>query len=157
MLLGKDAFDRLCRSGDLLGGEPALSIRELAREAGMSPFHFIRQFEALFGQTPHQFRIQMRLDLAKQLLSKGNHSVTEVCMEVGMSSLGSFSDLFLRRVGETPSGYQRRARSLVQVPYAFPLELFPGCLSLMASLPPNAFRNFREAHAVLRAVGSGPR
>ena len=117
----------------------------------MSPFHFIRRFEALFGVTPHQFRIQSRLDEAKLLLAKGQHSVTEVCMEVGFSSLGSFSDLFTRRTGTAPSVYQRRARVVVQVPGILPAELFPGCLSLMARLPASAFRNFGEASApVLR-------
>ena len=122
-----------------------LSIEHIAREVRISPFHFIRQFEAVFGLTPHQFRIQSRLERAKLLLAMGQHSVTEVCMEVGFSSLGSFSDLFRRRVGTTPSAYQRQARVLVQVPATFPPDLFPGCLSLMGCLPPTAFRNFREA------------
>ncbi len=79
----------------------------------MSPFHFIRQFEALFGVTPHQFRIRSRLDHARRLLAADRHSVAEVCMEVGMSSLGSFSDQFTRRVGETPSEYRERARAVI--------------------------------------------
>src|SRR5689334_9732773 len=147
MLLAYDAFDRLCRARELLSEvrDERLSIRGVALGARMSPFHFIRQFEALFGLTPHQFRIQSRLDRAKLLLAKAQHSVTEVCMEVGFSSLGSFSSLFARRVGTTPSAYQRRARVMVQVPGAFPQGLFPGCLSLMACLPASAFRNFREA------------
>jgi AraC-like DNA-binding protein len=128
--------------------EQPLSIKDIAREIRMSPFHFIRQFEALFGVTPHQFRIQSRLDQAKYLLAIRRHSVTEVCMEVGMSSLGSFSDLFARRVGATPSAYQHSSRAMVQVPGAFPRHLFPGCLSLMGCLPPSAFRNFREARSV---------
>jgi AraC-like DNA-binding protein len=118
-----------------------LSIRDIAREAEISPFHFIRQFEALFGATPHQYRIQSRLDRAKVLLAKGQYSVTEVCMEVGFSSLGSFSGLFTHRVGTAPSLYQRRARIIVPVA-EFPHEFFPGCLSLMTRLP---IRNFREA------------
>jgi AraC-like DNA-binding protein len=89
--------------------EPPLSIKDIAREIGMSPFHFIRQFEAVFGLTPHQFRIQSRLNQAKLLLAMGHHSGTEVCMEVGMSSLGSFSSLFAGRVGATPSSYQEHA------------------------------------------------
>ena len=147
MHLNHDAFGRLCHARELLGEvrEQQLSIRDVAREARMSPFHFIRQFDALFGLTPHQFRIQSRLDQAKLLLASGQLSVTDVCMEVGFSSLGSFSYLFARRVGTTPSAYQRRARVMVQVPYAFPQELFPGCLSLMGRLPASAFRNFREA------------
>ena len=127
--------------------EESLSIRDVAREAHISHFHFIRQFEALFGVTPHQFRIRSRIERAKQLLARGHHSVTDVCMEVGMSSLGSFSYLFARRVGETPSEFQRRARVMVQMPGGFPRELFPGCINLMSRLPATAFRNFREAKA----------
>ena len=122
-----------------------LSIREIARDAHISHFHFIRQFEALFGATPHQFRIGSRLDRAKVLLARGELSVTDICMEVGFASLGSFSDLFTRRVGASPSAYQRRARIIVPVAGPFPQELFPGCLNLMGRLPAAAFRNFREA------------
>ena len=122
MLLRHDAFRRLCRARDLLVEvpEPPVSIEDVAREVGISPFHFIRQFEAVFGLTPHQFRIQSRLDRAKRLLAMGQHSVTDVCMEVGFSSLGSFSDLFTRRVGATPSAYRRRVRAMVQVPGTLP-------------------------------------
>jgi AraC-like DNA-binding protein len=151
MLLKHEGFRRLCRARDLLRElrEPSPSIAQLARELQISPFHFIRQFEAVFGVTPHQFRIQSRLDDAKHLLAMGHHSVTEVCLEVGFSSLGSFSALFTRRVGETPSAYRRRVRAMVQVPDIVPVELTPGCLSLMGRLPPSAFaspvRSFREA------------
>jgi AraC-like DNA-binding protein len=147
VLLKPDVFRGLCRARDLLHEVPErpLSVEEVAREAGISPYHFIRQFETVFGSTPHQFRIQSRLDLARRLLAAGGHSVTEVCVEVGFSSLGSFSDLFTRRVGETPSGYRRRARAMITVPGKLPRALFPGCLSLMGSLPPSAFRSFREA------------
>ncbi len=124
-------------------------MKNIAREVAISPYHFIRQFEAVFGTTPHQFRIQSRLDQAKLLLALGEHSVTEVCMEVGFSSLGSFSELFTRRFGSSPSVYKRRARVMVQVPGNFPQELFPGCLSLMGSLPACAFRNFQEARPSL--------
>jgi AraC-like DNA-binding protein len=149
VLLDRYTFGRLCRARDVLAAcdsEP-LRIKLIASEIEMSPFHFIRQFKALFGQTPHQFRIQSRLDRAKILLAHG-HSVTDVCMEVGFSSLGTFSHLFARRFHMPPSLYQRRARVFVRPPgpafKAFP-DLFPGCLSLMALLPPNAFSNFQEA------------
>ena len=99
----------------------------------MSPFHFIRQFESLFGETPHQFRIQARLERAKSLLALSDYSVTDVCMEVGFSSLGSFSSLFVRRFGVPPSLYRRSVRSLVAVPGQWPRELAPGCLCLMAA------------------------
>jgi AraC-like DNA-binding protein len=76
MLLRHDGFRRLCRARDLLSEVPEhpLSIEDVAREAQISPFHFIRQFEAVFGATPHQYRMQFRLDMAKRLLAKG-HSV----------------------------------------------------------------------------------
>jgi AraC-like DNA-binding protein len=151
MLLRHEGFRRLCRARDLLAelNEPAPTIAEVARTVQISPFHFIRQFEAVFGTTPHQFRIERRVDLAKQLLAAGRHSVTDVCMEVGFSSLGSFSALFMRRVGEAPSAYRRRVRAMVLVPGLIPRNLTPGCLSLMGCLPASAFaqpfRNSREA------------
>jgi len=110
-----------------------LSIAEVAREAAMSPFHFLRRFESVFGTTPHQFRIQSRLDRARHLLALSDYSVTDVCMEVGFSSLGSFSALFARRFGTPPSAYRRQVRSLIAVPGELPRELAPGCLSLMAA------------------------
>jgi AraC-like DNA-binding protein len=151
MLLRHEGFRRLCQARELLRElrEPSPSIADLAREVQISPFHFIRQFEAVFGVTPHQFRIQTRLDAAKRLLAMGHHSVTDVCMEVGFSSLGSFSALFTRRVGEAPSAYRRRVRAMVQVPGIVPADLTPGCLSLMGRLSPsaltNSVRSFREA------------
>jgi AraC-like DNA-binding protein len=147
MLLKQDAFRRLCRARDMLREvhERPISIEEVARDAAISPFHFIRQFEAVFGLTPHQFRIQSRLDRARCLLALGQHSVTEVCMEVGFSSLGTFSDLFKRRVGAPPSAYQRRQRSLVSVPGTLPRDMIPGCLSLMTRLPLSAFSQFSRS------------
>ena len=154
MLLRHEGFRRLCRARDLLreSREPSPTIEQLAREVRISPFHFIRQFEAVFGVTPHQFRIASRIELAKTLLAGGEYSVTDACMEVGFSSLGSFSTLFAQRVGETPSAYRRRVRTLVSVPGRVS-HLTPGCLSLMAALPavvrlkPDTTprRNFREA------------
>lgn len=146
-MLKDDTRIRLCRARDMLASmdDDALRLDAVAREVQMSPFHLIRQFQSVFGITPHQFRIARRLDQARFLLAKGDHSVTEVCMEIGFSSLGSFSALFARRVGESPSAYQRRMRMLVPVPASLPAVLFPGCLSLMAHLPPGAFSSFREA------------
>jgi len=147
MMLGEDAFRRLCRARELLAEMPEerLSIKEVAREARISPFHFIRQFEALFGLTPHQFRIQSRLDRAKLLLAMDQCSVTDVCMEVGFSSLGSFSELFTRRVGTAPSAYRRNARVMVRVAGGLPQELFPGCLSLMSYLSADCFPQFSRS------------
>jgi AraC-like DNA-binding protein len=148
-----DAFARLCRARDALREvpDPPLSIRAVAREAGMSPFHFIRRFQAMFGETPHQVRIRSRLDRAKQLLALSDCSVTDVCLDVGFTSLGSFSDLFARRVGLPPSAYRRQVRSMMQAPGTLPDELIPGCLTLMGA----AFATFEKPRdAVVRDAGA---
>lgn len=152
-MLTNDAFLRLCRARDLLRDvhDRPLTIDEAAREARMSRFHFIRQFSALFGETPHQYRIQAQLDRARHLLALSDHSVTDVCMEIGFSSLGSFSDLFARRVGTPPSAYRRRIRSIMTVPRTLPKELVPGCLTLMGA----AFATL-EKHSAGASVRLGP-
>lgn len=134
-MLARSALRRLCRARDMLREvhNRPLSIREVASEARMSPFHFIRQFQAVFGQTPHQFRIQARLERAKSLLALSDYSVTDVCMEVGFASLGSFSDLFARRVGTSPSAYRRQVRAIMPCSRVLPAELAPGCLTLMGA------------------------
>jgi AraC-like DNA-binding protein len=148
-MLTTSTFTRLCRAKEMLRDthDRPLSIADVAREAAISPFHFIRQFQALFGQTPHQFRIQARIDRAKQLLAIGDYSVTDVCMEVGFSSLGSFSDLFARRVGAAPSVYRKQIRSVMTVPGVVPIALIPGCLTLMAA----AFATFEKQPRVVLA------
>jgi transcriptional regulator GlxA family with amidase domain len=130
MRIDRDALRRLAHARDLLVHDDA-PVSQVARSAGISPFHFIRQFDALFGETPHQFRTRARLDRAKQLLRTGA-SVTETCMELGFSSVGSFSGLFARRVGVTPSAFRR----FVQVQTSF---AYRGCFSLMFALPREAF------------------
>jgi AraC-like DNA-binding protein len=134
-MLAGSSFTHLCRARDLLREvhvQP-VSIQCVAREAAMSPFHFIRQFAAIFGETPHQFRIRARLERAKHLLTLSDYSVTDVCMEVGFSSLGSFSTLFAHRFGSAPSEYRRQLRSIMTLPGILPAVLEPGCLSLMAT------------------------
>lgn len=111
------AFLQLCRARDLLADVRSsnISITEAAREASLSSFHFIRRFEAVFGETPHQFRTRERLTAAQRLLALG-HSVTDVCLDVGFNSLGSFSALFARKIGISPTGYQRSLRRSVYIP-----------------------------------------
>jgi AraC-like DNA-binding protein len=138
MQLSRATLRALTRARDLVETADELSMKDIAEQVGISPFHFIRRFESVFGVTPHQLRIRSRLDRAKQLLAL-DRAVTDVCMAVGFSSLGSFSTTFARRVGVSPSAYQRRARSFVQVPGTLPVEVFPGCLSLMSRLPASAF------------------
>lgn len=156
MRLDAETRRRLSRARDrleLLDTSPALA--EIAREAGISRFHFIRLFEATFGVTPHQFRVAVRIAEARRLLASGQ-PVTDVCMAVGFSSLGSFSSSFARREGQSPSVYQRRVRTLVQVPADLDRVYSPGCFTLLGRLPPDAFRNFGEARFKSVVEGSKP-
>jgi len=131
MLIDPSTFRRVVAvRGRLLANDEA-SVAELARDARISPSRLIRTFAALFGTTPHQLRTRVRLDRARELLA-GGAPVTRVCMEVGFSSLGSFSALFTRWTGTAPSRYRAPAPAA---------PLVPGCLGMLASEP----RNFREA------------
>ena len=93
----------------------------LAAAAGFSKFHFAREFKEVFGETPGAYLSRRRVERAKDLLRSANLNVTEVCMLVGFSSLGSFSSRFSELVGQSPSAYQRQ-----QVARGGPLPI-PGC------------------------------
>lgn len=108
-LVPDDVFRRLCRARDYLHERHSetVSLDDLARQAGVSRFHFLRLFRDTFGATPHQYLTRVRLERAKSLLAGDSHSVTDVCMDVGFSSLGSFSTLFAERFGCPPSAWRR--------------------------------------------------
>jgi AraC-like DNA-binding protein len=113
------------------GTSPPLT--EIARAANVSTSHLIRRFTAVFGETPHQFRTRMRLEHARRLLILEQASVTEVCLALGFSSLGSFSSLFHRHYGEPPSSCRRRLHPSLEVPGFTRSLLSPDCLSLMTA------------------------
>jgi AraC-like DNA-binding protein len=139
-MISPSLIARLSRARDLLQESYThVRVEQAAREAALSPYHFIRLFKATFGCTPHQALVEARLDRAKQLLLAADLSVTQICMEVGFASLGSFSSLFARRVGVPPVLYRRRFQPLVAVPAAQPLSLIPGCYSLMWGWPTQQF------------------
>ena len=100
----------LRRARDLMDREYArpLDVPAMARAALMSPAHFSRQFRAAYGETPYGYLMTRRIERAKALLRRGDRSVTEVCLEVGCTSLGSFSARFTEIVGESPSAYGAR-------------------------------------------------
>ena len=85
-----------------------LDLDVLAAVAGVSKYHFVRCFEATYGETPIRYLTRRRIERAQDLLRAANLTVTEVCMLVGFSSLGSFSSRFTRMVGESPTAYRDR-------------------------------------------------
>jgi AraC-like DNA-binding protein len=100
----------LLRVRDLIDrayAEP-LDISALARSASVSTAYFSRSFKAAFGETPHQYLMSRRMERAKALLRSGDVAVTDVCLAVGFTSLGSFSTQFRRFVGDSPSAYRKR-------------------------------------------------
>ena len=120
---------RLRRARDRMDRDYALplDIPALARGAYMSPGHFQRSFRAAYGETPYSYLMTRRIERAKALLRRGDLSVTEVCFEVGCTSLGSFSSRFTELVGETPSAYRARSHE--------DYVAVPGCVAMVRSRP----------------------
>src|ERR1700722_17644704 len=104
----------LRRARDLMDREYArpLDVPTMAQHAFMSPAHFSRQFRAAYGETPYSYLMTRRIERAMALL-RGGMSVTDACMTVGCTSLGSFSSRFTELVGITPSAYRAREHRAV--------------------------------------------
>jgi AraC-like DNA-binding protein len=130
----------LRRARDLIDREYArpLDVPTMAQRALMSPAHFSRQFRAAYGETPYSYLMTRRIERAMSLL-RGGVSVTDACMTVGCTSLGSFSSRFTEMVGETPSAYRSRDHE--------ELEVVPACIAMVMTRPS---RN-REASVVVPA------
>jgi transcriptional regulator GlxA family with amidase domain len=128
MLRVRDAMDRTY-------AQP-LDIAALARVACLSPAHLIRTFRATFGETPHRYLQRRRVERAMYLLRATDRSVTDICLDVGFTSLGTFSRTFARIVGEPPSSYRRRG----------PQPDVPTCFTMRWTRPSEAVeRSFGEA------------
>jgi AraC-like DNA-binding protein len=103
-----------------------LDVPAMASTALMSPAHFSRKFRATYGESPYAYLMTRRIERAKALLRQGM-SVTDTCVTVGCTSLGSFSSRFTEIVGETPSQYRARDHS--------DLEVVPSCVVMVATRP----------------------
>ena len=112
----------------IAGPTPALSldVPTLAAGAFMSPSHFSRRFRAAYGETPYSYLMTRRIERAMALLREGM-SVTDACMAVGCTSLGSFSSKFAEVVGESPTSYRAREHAAV--------EAMPNCIAKQRTRP----------------------
>ncbi|MEU5579434.1 MULTISPECIES: helix-turn-helix transcriptional regulator [Streptomyces] len=104
-----------------------LDVPALARDAHMSAGHFSRSFRAAFGESPYSYLMTRRVERAMALLRRGDLSVTDVCMAVGCTSLGSFSSRFTELVGESPSAYRARDHG--------PGAAVPACIAKIHTRP----------------------
>ncbi|GAA3770280.1 helix-turn-helix domain-containing protein [Micromonospora maritima] len=111
MLRARDAMDRAY-------AQP-LDIPALARIAHVSESHFIRTFRATFGETPHRYLQRRRVERAMSLLRETDRDVTDICLAVGFTSLGTFSRTFRDVVGESPREFRRRRSAAANVPSCF--------------------------------------
>jgi AraC-like DNA-binding protein len=84
----------------------ALTVADLARAAGLSRAHFSRQFRRAFGESPHGYLLTRRLERAAAMLRTTDHSVADICMSVGLQSVGSFTSSFTRAFGRSPTAYR---------------------------------------------------
>jgi len=98
-------------------------VKQLAAVSFLSPFHFLRRFKKELGETPHHFVTRIRIERAKELLADQKSSVTEICFLVGFESMSSFSLLFHKAVGWSPSAYRSRVWAL----RAQPAKFIPDC------------------------------
>ncbi|WP_374196982.1 helix-turn-helix transcriptional regulator [Streptomyces sp. ISL-100] len=130
--LAKDAMDRDW-------AEP-LDLDAVSAHAGYSRYHFIRAFKAVYGETPGQYLSRRRIERAEEMLRSANLSVTEICVLVGFTSLGTFSARFKKQTGLSPRDYRtqhvRRGAALI-----------PGCYAMLwaGAFPEMNDRNSEEA------------
>ena len=113
MLRARDAIDRAY-------AEP-LDIARLAQVASVSDAHFIRTFRATFGETPHRYLQRRRVERAMFMLRETARNITDICLDVGFNSLGTFSRTFTEVVGMTPTDYRARG-SVINAPTCFTMS-----------------------------------
>jgi AraC-like DNA-binding protein len=128
----------LLRAKDLADARYAepLGVADMARAAGLSPAHFSREFRRTFGESPHAYLLTRRLERAAALLRNTDTSVADICMAVGLSSVGSFTTSFTRLFGKPPTAYR------AAFPAAATWARVPACVMRAYSRPQN--RTFRE-------------
>ena len=138
LLRARDAMDRAY-------AEP-LDVGTVAAVAYLSEAHFSRSFRAVFGETPHRYLQRRRVERSMFLLRETDRSVTDICFDVGFTSLGTFSRTFREIVGETPSGY-RATHPPIEAPHCFQMAM------TRPRLPAGAAR--RPASVARRSSSSG--
>ena len=118
-----------------------IPLTKTADEALFSKFHFIRLFKSIYGKTPHQYLIHVRIENAKLLL-QSRMSISDVCYAVGFTSISSFTGLFRKIVGQTPSSFQVQQHKWLAEIAEMPLKFIPNCFAEKKGWSKNS--NFQE-------------
>jgi AraC-like DNA-binding protein len=128
----------LLRAKDLADARYAepIGVDEMARAAGLSRWHFSREFLRAFGESPRAYLLTRRLERAARLLRTTDRSVAEICFDVGLQSVGSFTTSFTRTFGVSPTAYR------AQFPPARAHAMLPACVVRFYGRPQK--RTFRE-------------
>jgi AraC-like DNA-binding protein len=113
-----------------------IGVDDMAAAAGLSRAHFSREFRRAFGESPHSYLLTRRLERAAALLRNTDRSVAEICLDVGLTSVGSFTTSFKRNFGKTPTAYR------ASFPPAASRARVPGCIVCAYARPQK--RTFRE-------------
>ncbi|HVI46099.1 MAG TPA: AraC family transcriptional regulator [Chitinophaga sp.] len=120
-----------------------IDLDNISDEAYFSKFHFIRLFKSIYGKTPHQYLISVRVEKAQQLL-RNDKTVSEACFLVGFKSITTFSGLFKKVAGESPSSYAARHKEAKEQARKAPLTFVPGCYAYQHGWLENS--NFEEGN-----------
>ena len=129
LLRARDAMDRAY-------AEP-LDVASMAAVAHVSEAHFIRSFRMVFGETPHRYLQRRRVERSMFLLRETDRSITDICLDVGFNSLGTFSRTFREIVGESPSDYRVGNGPLAA----------PNCFQMSGTRPSSSFGDTRRTAA----------
>jgi AraC-like DNA-binding protein len=130
----------LLRAKDLIDSRyrDPLDVPTLAAAAHLSPAHFTREFRRVFGETPHQYLLTRRLERAAAMLRNTDHSVADICFDVGLASVGSFTTSFRRVYGVTPTEYRAAHPPIARA-------RIPTCVLQAYARPQSSFREDRRA------------
>ncbi|MBA0048493.1 helix-turn-helix transcriptional regulator [Mycobacterium sp. NPDC050853] len=136
----------LLRAKDLVDSRYAddITVTDLATAAGLSRAHFSRMFSRTFGESPHAYLQSRRLERAAALLRYTDHSVADICVEVGLRSVGSFTSTFTRTFGVSPTVYR------ASMPPASTYARVPGCILRMRTRPDMKTAHMEKTDALVR-------
>ena len=122
-------YKKVCLGRDYLTKNYAgcFDLSEVANYSCMSKYHFCRIFSEVFGESPYQYISKIRVDHAKRLLITSKLSINDICESVGYTSVGSFSLLFRKKTGMSPTQYRSKLWSLSKDPLSYPVHAIPSC------------------------------